>query len=186
MICRFALLLVPAVFFAACPADAQLGAVRERLGQADTRERRPNDNVEGTIWEYEGELEKGELDGKKEASIAGKFRVEGTGIYAVGRSIRLTGKQDRKKLLEDLRNGGSRTFKTPDGTPTRIGDVKSSKKSRITLDFDDERDDPNALFGTMVLRLKKDLKNVYIGDYQEKEGKKTVRTWQMTVRKVQD
>ncbi|MEM6799457.1 MAG: hypothetical protein AAF589_08075 [Planctomycetota bacterium] len=164
---------------------AQPPIVRETLG-GDTLKRLPNDNVEGTIWEYKGELEKGELEGSKEARIAGMFRLEEEAVFAVGESIRLPSKEDFEKLLEDLRKGRAKSLKLPSFKPKRIGDFTISRSGRLTLKMDDESDDPNALFGTMILRPKKGQTSVYLGDFREKEGKKTIRTWQMTVRKVQD
>ena len=163
-----------------------LDAVRNRLENGPTANRAPDDNVEGTVWEYKGKLEKGELDGKKEAQIAGTFRLEEEAVFAIGDSIRLPGVDDIKKLIEELREGRAKMIKLPDFKPKRIGDFKVSRNGRLTLSFDDESEDPNALFGQMILRPKKRQTSVFIGDFREKEGKRTVRTWQMTVRKVQD
>ncbi|MEM9186229.1 MAG: hypothetical protein AAGB00_06995 [Planctomycetota bacterium] len=163
-----------------------LDAIRNKAASGGTLERLPDDNVEGTIWEYKGTLEKGELNGKKQASIAGTFRLEDGGIFAVGQAIRLPGKDDIEELIADLRAGRPKFLKLPGGTPKRIGDFKVDRSKRMSLNFDDTSDEPNALFGSMVLRPKKGSAQVFHGDFREKDGKKTVRNWQMTVRKVMD
>lgn len=185
MLARPALLL--ALTLTAGPALANpLDAIRNKLENGDTMKRLPNDNIEGTIWEYQGTLEKGELDGQKKATIAGMFRSEGEALFAVGGVIRLPGIEDIKKAIEALRKGEPKLIRLPTGKPKRIGDFSRSRSGRLTLKFDDESEDPDALYGTMILRPKKGQTSVFLGDFQEKEGKKTVRTWQMTVRTVQD
>ncbi|MEN1681538.1 MAG: hypothetical protein AAGJ46_18305 [Planctomycetota bacterium] len=166
-------------------ATAQL-PIGDLLNKADNLKRLPDDNVEGVIWEYKGELERGELEGQKEGRIGGLFRMEDEGLYAVGGVIKLPGIQDIQKLLDDILKGAGREIRLPNFKPRRIGDFKQGRTGRLTLTFDDESNDPNALYGTMILRPKKRQTTVFIGDFQEKEGRKTVRTWQMTVRKVQD
>ncbi len=162
------------------------GEIRDRIAGGPTGERHPNDNVEGVIWEYKGELEKGELEGKKEARIGGMFRMEGEALFAVGSVIRLPGKKDIEELIEAIKQGRPKTLKLPNFKPRRIGEFKLGRTGRLTLNFDDESEDPDALYGTMVLRPKKGQTTVYLGDFREKQGKKTIRSWQMTVRKVQD
>lgn len=144
--------------------------------------------MEGTIWEYKATLEKGELDGKKKAKTEGYFRTEGEGIFAVERRIKLPSGKQIRKLIDSIRSGDLKPIELPGGKPKRIGDYKISRTGRLTLKFDDEGDEikGKGLFGTMILRKKKEQRGVYIGDYREKEGKKTVRTWQVTVRGVED
>jgi len=182
VICLLAVSLIATSEALANPLDA----VRNRLENGATANRAPDDNVEGTVWEYKGKLEKGQLDGKKEAQIAGAFRLEGEGIFAIGDTIRLPGLDDIEELIAELRKGRAKLIKLPDFKPKRIGDFKISKNGRLTLSFDDESEDPNALFGQLILRPKKRQTSVFIGDFREKEDKKTIRTWQMTVRKIQD
>lgn len=184
---RFSLLALSLFAVAAIGgvATAQL-PIGDLLNKADNLKRLPDDNVEGVVWEYKGELERGELDGQKEGRIGGLFRMEDEGLYAVGAAIKLPGIQDIQKLLDDLLKGHGREIRLPDFKPRRIGDFKRSRTGRLTLNFDDDSNAPNALDGTMILRPKKGQTTVFIGNFQEKEGRKTVRTWQMTVRKVQD
>ena len=52
----------------------------------------------------------------------------------------------------------------------------------MRLDFDDK----DSLHGTMILTRQKKTEDVWIGNYTEKDGKKSVRTWQVEVRPLED
>ncbi|MEN1681537.1 MAG: hypothetical protein AAGJ46_18300 [Planctomycetota bacterium] len=169
-------------------AYAQL-PIRNMLERSDNLKRRPNDDVEGTIWDYKGKLTKGEIDGKKAGdkdvpALEGMWRLEGEAIFAVGATLRTPGAGERGRLRESLRSGKSTTIKMQSGKPKRVGQYRISDSGRLIFTLDDESE--GGLFGTLTLRKDKDQKTVYFGDFKEKEGKKTIRTWRMTVRKVQD
>lgn len=185
---RSAVLAVVICGFSTALVEAQPARLRQAM-EGNTRERRPNDNVEGTIYEYKGELTKGDAEGKRAGdkdapTLEGMFRLEGEAIFAVGVTIDTPGKADRKRLLENLRSGKSTTLRSSTGKPKRIGEYRVSDSGRIILNFDDTSE--GGLNGTLSLRKDKDQRTVYFGDFKEKEGDRTVRTWRMTVRKVQD
>jgi hypothetical protein len=87
-----------------------------------------------------------------------------------------------KKIVDSVREGEPQEIPLPNAEPKRIGEYKLSRSGKLALTFNDEE----GLFGKLVLRRKKGTDSVWIGDFQEKEGKRTVRTWQMEVRSVKD
>lgn len=169
-------------------ALAQL-PIRNMIERSDNMKRRPNDDVEGIVLDYKGKLKKGEVDGKKAGddgapTLEGMWRLEGEAIFAVGATVKTPGAGERTRLRDSLRAGRSTTIKLQSGKPKRVGQYRVSDSGRLIFTLDDESE--GGLFGTLTLRKDKDQKTVYFGDFKEKEGKKTIRTWRMTVRKIQD
>ncbi|MEM1304708.1 MAG: hypothetical protein AAGG46_07410, partial [Planctomycetota bacterium] len=162
-------------------------------GEGETLKRLPNDNVEGTVWEYKGVLEKGTLDDGEPfdrdnpPKIDGMFRLEQEAVFAVGASIKLPTPGEVKQKVDRLIAGRPDPIRLPTGKPRRIGEFTITRTGRLNLKFDEDKEEhPDGLYGTMAIRMKKGQTSVWIGDYREKEGKRTVRTWQMTLRKIQD
>jgi hypothetical protein len=182
-----ALLFATVNFASANPLEALRRAATGDAG-GDTLQRLPNDNVEGTVWEYKGVLEKGKAAADEKAEdgdepkLSGHFRTEGEAIFAVTTGLKLPSRKEVKKIVDSVREGQPQEVPLPNAEPKRIGEYKLSRSGKLALDFNDEE----GLFGKLVLRRKKGTDSVWIGDFQEKEGKRTVRTWQMEVRSVKD
>lgn len=184
----FSLLALPlgTESFAQGPLDQLKNSAR-----GDTLARLPNDQIEGTIWSYRGTLEKGTAAADGAKSLEGQFRTEGEAILAVSRSLKLPTRDEVKGVVDSFRRGKPKAIPLPSGSSQqRLGEYRFLNKNKLRLDFEASTDsntsDETALNGSMILRRKKDTSSVWIGDYREKEGKKTVRTWQMEVRALED
>ncbi len=95
---------------------------------ADTLQRLPNDNVEGTVWEYKGVLEKGKAsaaDGDgDEPKLTGHFRTEGEAIFAVTTGLKLPSRKEVKKIVASVAKASRKRF--PCRTPSRSGSASTN------------------------------------------------------------
>lgn len=161
-----------------------LDALREAAGKQDSLPRMPDDNIEGTIWDYkatyEAKLKEGE---EKPKPLTGRFRTEGEAVFDVGRRLQLPDlpQGGPRALVEKLKEGPPSELKLPTSEVKRIGEYRLTK-GKLVVKFND----PKTLHGTMTLRKKKRTNTVWHGDYREMEGKKTVRRWKVEVRKIED
>ena len=146
-------------------------------------QRLPNDNVEGTIFEYKGTLKSKPKETEEAPALEGKFRIEGTDILDVSPTFKVPSKKEVDKVAKKLAEGKGADVKLPGGPQQkRLGQYRKTGTGKMRLDFDDK----DTLHGTMILTLKPSTKDVWIGTYTEKNGKKTVRTWQVEVRPIED
>ena len=180
-----ALALLFAFGFVADTASAQV--LKKRLlenQKADTAKRRPNDQIEGTIWEYKSTKYKSKLEKGQEApKISGKFRIEGNAVFAVEKTVKVKSRDDRRSRLKKIAQGEGGEVSVPSGAePKRIGEYKRTDDGKIKFTFDD----PNSLHGTMIVQLQKDSRSVWQGNYYQKEGKKTTGKWLVELRAVED
>lgn len=149
----------------------------------DNLKRLPNDQVEGTIFEYKGTLKSKPQEGEEVPSLQGKFRIEGTAILDVSPTFKVPSKAEVGKVTKKLAEGKGGEVQLPGGPQQkRLGQYHKTGTGKMRLDFDDK----DSLHGTMILIRKQKTEDVWIGTYTEKEGKKTVRTWQVEVRPIED
>lgn len=144
--------------------------------------RLPDDNVEGSIWEYEGKLKGTPKAGEKELELEGKFRLEGTAIFDVSPTLALPTTDEVKKTVKKVVDGKKVDLKLPAGPQqNRLGEYKKISGGKIRLDFKDKE-----MNGIMVIWPKKGASGVWIGTFDQREGTKTVREWDVEVRQIED
>lgn len=189
----FTAIIVCALVAPSAPSLAQ-GPLDKLIGNnSKNLSRLPDDQIEGTIWEYKGTLrtdrrrdQESEADEagdqEKKDKLEGRFRFEENAVFDVSRRLDLPSRDKVRGVLDSLREGEAQELKLPSGSKAkRIGSYRHSR-NRLRLDLDDKK----ALFGVMVLRPKKNTSDIWQGTFQEKEGKRTVRTWQVEIRPVED
>jgi len=152
-------------------------------GGSQNGARLPDDQVEGTIWEYRGTLQSKPAGADAESELRGKFRIEGTAVFAVSQTIDLPSREEVKEVVDDVRRGKGIQLKVPTAAQQkRIGQYRKISRSRRRFDFDD----PDSLHGIMIVRPKKGTSDVWIGTYDQKQGKKTVGQWDVEIRPIED
>ena len=101
--------------------------------------RLPDDDIEGTIWEYKGTLKKQTKTNAKAKELKGRFRLEDQKVLDVGRRLPIPSKKDVKKTVEKLRSGELDEIKLPEGPQVkRLGQFRRLSRGRIRLDLDDK------------------------------------------------
>lgn len=144
------------------------------------------DTIEGGIWEYRAKLEKNS-DGsqtEKGKEITGKFRIEGSAVFDVSPTFKLPTKKEVDKVIEKVKAGEGPELKLPSAPQQkRIGDIRTLSGGRTRIDFNDK----DSLHGIMIVWKKKKSDDVFRGTYSEREGTKTVRSWEVIeVRPIED
>jgi hypothetical protein len=156
------------------------------LPPAGTAQRLPDDNVEGTIFEYKGALKVKPKEGEEAPNLEGKFSIEDSAILDVSPTFKLPTKEDVKKLTDQITQGKGADVKLPAAPQQkRLGQYRRISKGKMRLDFNDK----DSLQGVMVLALQKNTSDVWIGTFTEKlakDGKKSTRIWQVEVRPIED
>ncbi len=144
--------------------------------------RLPDDQIEGTIFEYKGTFKAGTAAGEPEA-LEGKFRLEGSAIFDVGGVFRAPSQAEMEKIKQKILSGKGGEVRLP-GPPQqkRLGQYTKISGGRLRLDFDDKE----TMHGTMLINRKKGTDDVWIGTFAEREGTKVVKTWQVIVRPIED
>lgn len=146
-------------------------------------QRLPDDNVEGTIFEYKLTPKKKTEDGGPLDELEGQFRIEGSAVFAVNASIKLPSPDDAKKALRDLKKGKAPTIKAPSRPQQkRIGEYRKLSGKKRRFDFDHK----DSLHGLMIVWPKKNTRDVWMGNYKHKEGKKVVMEYSVIVRPIED
>jgi len=170
------------VAFLCASAAAQPPFLKKR-NETDNLPRRPNDQVEGTIWEYKGKIKKSDKTGDKPEPIKGKFRIEGTAVFDVSSRISIPSRDDARGVLDKIKNGTGIELKKPAGSQQkRIGEYRKLSNGRIRIDFDD----PDTLNGMMILRKKQNTRDVWFGTYDKKEDGKVVKEYEVELRPIED
>jgi hypothetical protein len=167
---------------ASTPAAWAQPALLKPPGEGDSLARLPDDQIEGTIWEYKGKPKFKPKPGEKKPELEGRFRVEDEAIFAVSRKVKVPGRADLKERLEELRGEGGEIALPEGAQQKRIGEYSKLSKGRIRMEFDDEK----SLHGIMVLKLKKDTTDVWIGEYTEIVDEKKGRKWDIELRPIED
>ena len=145
--------------------------------------RLPDDQIEGTIWEYQGKLKDEPAKGEEVPELQGRFRTEGKAIFDVSRRLPIPEKKEVDKAVKALKKGELKDIKLPEGPQVkRLGEYRQITGGKLRLDFKDKE----SLNGIMIIWPKKETADVWLGNYTEKlEGKK-VRTWIVEVRPIED
>jgi hypothetical protein len=146
--------------------------------------RLPNDQVEGTIWEYRGTLLKPMPEaGTTPPELKGRIRLEGKAVFDASPRVTLPSAEKVKGALAPLREGKSVEVPLPEGPqPKRLGEYRRLSTGKVRLDLSD----PESLNGLMLIWRKKDTADVWMGTFAEREGKKTVREWTVELRPISD
>ena len=181
-------------------------------GGAETLPRLPNDQIEGTIWEYygtvkatkkteskektkpktegdaaepeEGPLPRAEVEKDEEIPLLeGQFRTENKAIFDISTRFRLPDKKKVEEVVEAAKKGKLKEIRLPPPPQQkRIGEYRQIQGSKLRLDFNDKE----GLNGLMVIWRKKNTDDVWIGTFAEKQGTKTVRQWNVELRPIED
>ena len=178
------LVLFGGVSLTANQANAQSLRSRLKGEQPNTLPRRPNDQIEGTIWEYKSTKYKTKLEkGQPEPKVSGRFRIEGTAVFDVKEKLKIGPRKQGGSPLKNLVRGKGVEVDVPTGLEKkRIGEYKKMDNGKIKFEFDD----PEGLHGTMIAWKKKDSNGVWLANYFQKEGKKTTGKWLMELRAIED
>lgn len=162
---------------------AQALAQLPPLPRPSDGQREGNDQIEGTIFEYRGTLSS---DAEKKAdnkSLAGKFRIEGSAVLDVSPTFALPSKEEVKRLAGKVVEGKGVDLKLPaPPQQKRLGEYRKITGGKLRFDFNDKE----SLSGIMIIWKKKKTDDVYIGTFDEREGTKTVRKWDVEVRPIED
>ena len=153
-------------------------------GNQSNLPRLPDDQIEGTIWEYKGKLKSKPAKDEKVPELKGRFRTEGKAILDVSRRLALPSKDDVKRVVKSVvEDGKAPEIKLPSEPQVkRLGQYRKLSSGKLRLDFDDKE----SLNGLMIIWPKKDTDDVWMGTYSEKDGKKTVREWLVELRPIED
>jgi hypothetical protein len=164
-------------------AEAQLPPPPVPAGGQLPGGRAPDDQVEGTIFEYKGTHKPASKTEEEPPALEGKFRLEGTAIFDVSATIKLPSKAEVDKAKAKIAAGKGGDIKLPPPPQQkRLGQYKRISGGKLRLDFDDKE----SLNGTMILTRDKTTDDVWLGTFTEKQGAKTGRVWQMKVRPIED
>ena len=88
-----------------------------------------------------------------------------------------------KRVAEKLKRGEGVELRLPEPPQQkRIGEYKSLSKGRKRIDFNDME----SLHDLMIIWPKKDSPGVWLGNYTEKEGRRTTSEWVVELREIQD
>jgi hypothetical protein len=160
------------------PSVAQLP-----LPPAPTGARAPDDQIEGTIFEYQGKLNGAPKKDDEERKLAGKFRIEKSAVFDVSPTFALPSKEQVKKAVDGVVAGKGVNLKLPaPPQQKRLGEYRTITGGKLRFDFNDRE----SLNGIMVVGKKKKTDDVWIGTFTEREGTKVVRTWDVELRPIQD
>src|SRR5436190_3512636 len=146
-------------------------------------QRLTDDQIEGTIFEYQGNLTGTPRKEDEDRKLAGKFRIEGSAIFDVSPTFALPSKVQVKKAVDGVVAGKGVNLKLPaPPQQKRLGEYHKITGGKLRLDFNDKE----SLNGIMIVSRKKKTDDVWIGTFTEREGTKIVRTWDVELRPIQD
>ena len=175
---RFAGLAIVLLGLLQATSIAQLPAPPAPPGQ-----RLPDDQIEGTIFEYQGKLAGTPRKEDEDRKLSGKFRVEGSAVFDVSPTFALPSKDQVKKAVDGVVAGKGVNLKLPAPTQQkRLGEYRSISGGKLRFDFNDKE----SLNGIMVVSRKKKTEDVWVGTFTEREGTRVVRTWEIELRPIQD
>lgn len=163
-----------------CACHAQVPSIP---GGQKNLPRLPDDQIEGTIWEYSGKPKGETKEGEKTPKLEGRFRTEGKAIMDVSRELPIPPKEEVKKVIEKVKDGELSKIKLPPAPQVkRLGEYRKISGGKLRLDFNDKE----SLNGIMIIWPKKETSDVWLGTYTEKLDGKTVREWIVEVRPIED
>ena len=185
---RFQLLIVSvACTLAHTHTVSAQNPLADLLGKGNSQQnlpRLPDDQIEGTTWSYKGKLKSKPKEGEKVLKLEGRFRTEGKAIFDISRRLPLSKPGEIKKVVESIRKGDDLPdLKLPSKPQVkRLGEYRKLTRGRLRLDFNDKE----SLNGIMIIWKKAKTEDVWMGTYSEKKGKKTVRSWIVELRPIED
>jgi hypothetical protein len=157
---------------------AQLPAPPAPAGQ-----RLPDDQIEGTIFEYQGKLTGTPRKEGADRKLAGKFRIEGSAVFDISPTFAVPSKEQVKKAVDGVIAGKGGNLKLPaPPQQKRLGEFRAITGGKLRFDFNDKE----SLNGIMVVSRKKKTEDVWIGTFTEREETRVVRTWDVEWRPIQD
>ena len=148
--------------------------------------RLPDDQIEGTIYEYVGKPKSKPKKGEKEvAPLKGKFRLESKAIFDISKRLPIPKKDEIKKVIAKAKKGELDELKLPaKPQQKRLGEYRKLSSGKLRLDFKDT--DKDGMNGLMIIWPKPKTNGVWLGTYSEKQGRKTVRSWIVELRAIED
>ena len=103
--------------------------------------------------------------------------------FDVGGTFRAPSAKELQKIKDKILSGkGGEIPLPPKPQQKRLGQFTKTSGNRLRLEFDDKE----SMNGTMLLYKNKNNADTFVGTFAEKEGTKVVRTWQVTVRPIED
>ncbi len=145
--------------------------------------RLPNDQIEGTIWEYKGKLKGETKSDETTPKLEGRFRTENKAIMDISRRLPIPPKEEVKKVIDKVKEGELSEVKLPPAPQVkRLGEYRTINGGKLRLDLNDKE----SLNGIMIIWPKKDTADVWLGTYAEKKDGKTVREWIVELRPTED
>lgn len=164
-------------------------ALKSRIEKSTTN-RPPNDNLEGTIWQFRAERK--DKDGK-EIVLEGRFRIEEKGVFEVDKQIELPGrplpglrkndKGEGKKAVDSKDDTKRKSITVPNAHGRRVGDVANTNEGKTKMVIE-AKDFP--LQGIVIVWPKKDRPGVWMGTYQERKNDKNGDKWVIELRESED
>ncbi|MEM7457185.1 MAG: hypothetical protein AAF456_22780, partial [Planctomycetota bacterium] len=143
--------------------------------QEESMARRPNDQVEGTVWEYRSIEYKMRLEpGEVAPQIDGRIRIEGNAVFDASPNINIAPRQERAELIQRFARGEGVEISAPTGPEEkRIGEYRRLDNGKVRFEFND----PESLNGVMIAWPKEDAPGVWLANYYQHEGEKTTGKW---------
>jgi hypothetical protein len=207
-------LMVVLLFVAATTYARADNPLKKLTGNSDNLPRLPDDQIEGTVWEYYGTLKptkKSEPKSKDKEKAKTDEDEPGMDEGPLPRAevdhdeeIPLLEGQFRTedKAIFDI----STRFRLPDKKKVEeaIKAVKKGKLKDLKLPAPPQQkrigeyrqiqgsklrldfNDKEGLNGLMVIWRKKNTEDVWIGTFTEKQGTKTIRQWSVELRPIED
>jgi hypothetical protein len=180
---RWNMLALLLLFLGNSMAWAQLPPFLKGGDAKNSSGREANDQIEGTIWEFKGKLETNNAKAGETPKLEGKFRLEEGAIFDTSPTFKLPTKEEVKKVVDKVAAGSGPEIKLPSAPQQkRLGEFRKLSGGKYRLDFSAE----DSLNGIMIIVKKRDTKDVWIGTFDEREGKKTIRKWEVELRPIED
>ncbi|MEK6259542.1 MAG: hypothetical protein AABP62_13070 [Planctomycetota bacterium] len=190
---RWVIVLLGCLLLGAGLADAQ-PAIKSRIEKSTTT-RRPNDDLEGTVWQYRATRKEkgGKETEEKEIVLEGRFRIEEKGVFEADKQIELPGKRlpglrkndkgEGKAAGDSKDDSKGKSVTVPSAKGRRVGDVTklSDGKTKLVIEA---KDFP--LQGIVLVWPKKDRPGVWMGTYQERKNDKNGDKWVIELRESED
>jgi hypothetical protein len=184
MLTRNCLLSLLITCFMAQAALAQLPLPLKKVAEKLEEDKDKQDGgIEGIIWEYKGTLEKAAAGDDKSATLEGKIRIEKSAIFDVSPTIQLPSKEEVKKVVDKVISGKGGDVKLPPAPQQkRLGEYRKLSGGKYRLDFN-AKDSVN---GIMIILKKRNTDDVLIGTFDERQGDKSIRKWNVELRPIED
>ena len=174
-----------AVALCLVPAEHSYAQRRKNLQGSTTefRPRMPNDQIEGTVWEYHSTKYHFRLeDGEQARQLEGRFRVEGNAIFLDKQVVSTASREQRVAQLKRLAQGGGEVAIPNGPEEKRIGEYRKIDGAKYRFEFHDDE----GLHGILIAWPKEGSPGVWLANYYEKDGNQTTGKWSMELRGIED